>query len=281
MYILFDIGGTKLRLTASFDGKHLEKPLIIPTPSDFSQGMRFFQESVQQLSQGEPIRAIAGGIAGPLDKAKTMLLNSPNIPGWIGKPLKETLEEYFSVPVFIENDAALAGLGEAQIGEASGKSIIAYITVSTGVGGVRIVDGKIDRNERGFEPGHQIIMKDGELCPGCNQRGHLEGHVGGASLAKRIGQRPEEIEDAAVWDTVAYDLAIGLTNTIVHWSPDAVILGGSLMQKIPFATLKAHLYELLTIYPDKPLLLPASLGDEGGLYGALALLKLSYPQPLS
>src|SRR5690606_14657137 len=119
--------------------KHLEKPLVIPTPSDFSQGMRFFQESVQQLSQGESIRAIAGGIAGPLDKAKTMLLNSPNISGWIEKPLKETLEDYFSVPVFIENDAALAGLGEAQVGEASGKSIIAYITVSTGVGGVRIV----------------------------------------------------------------------------------------------------------------------------------------------
>ena len=276
MYILFDIGGTKMRITASFDGDHLEKPLIIPTPHDFNEGMRLFEESVRQLTQGEKIDAIAGGIAGPLDKAKMTLVNSPNIPHWINKPLKTTTEKIFNVPVYLENDAALSGLGEAHFGQTRQKSILAYLTISTGVGGVRIVDGKIERNERGFEPGHQIIMKDGELCPGCQIKGHLEGHIGGAALEKRFGEKPEHIMDEVVWDTIAYDLAVGLNNTIVHWSPDVVILGGSLMEKIDIEKVKRYLESLLTIYPEKPLLLRSSLHDESGLYGALALLKLQH-----
>lgn len=274
MYILFDIGGTKMRIAVSYDGEHLGKPLITPTPHDFEQGMQLFEESVTQLTQGEHISCIAGGIAGPLDKAKTMLVNSPNIPHWINKPLKTRLKELFRVPVYLENDAALAGLGEAHFGQAQHKNIVAYLTISTGVGGVRIVDGKIERNERGFEPGHQIIQKEGELCPGCGKKGHLEGHIGGAALEKRFGKKPEEIDDPQIWDLVAYDLAVGLNNTIVHWSPDIVILGGSLMEKIQIEDVKKHLREILTIYPEMPEIRRSTFNDEGGLYGALALLNV-------
>lgn len=276
MHILFDIGGTKMRISSSFDGEHLETPLIIPTPDSFTEGMQLFTESVKQISQGNPITSIAGGIAGPLDKAKMMLVNSPNIPGWINMPLKATIEKKFQVPVYLENDAALSGLGEAHFGEERHSSIIAYLTISTGVGGVRIIDGKIERNERGFEPGHQIIMKNGELCPGCNVRGHLEGHIGGAALEKKYGKKAEDIDSEEIWNTIAYDLAVGLNNTIVHWSPDAVILGGSVMERISLEKVTQYLHELLVIYPIKPRLLRSTLGDLSGLYGALALLKLQH-----
>ncbi len=274
MHILFDIGGTKMRISSSLDGEHVASPLIFSTPDSFNDGIQVLEESIQKISQGKSITSITGGIAGPLDKAKMMLVNSPNIPGWINMPLKETISNTFHLPVLLENDAALSGLGEAHFGEAKHTRIILYLTISTGVGGVRIIDGKIEENERGFEPGHQIIMKDGELCPGCNRRGHLEGHIGGAALEKRLGKKPEDIDDEQIWEQVAYDLAVGLNNTIVHWSPDTVILGGSVMERISLEKVTQYLHELLVIYPAKPLLLRSSLGDLSGLYGALALSKL-------
>ena len=111
MYLLFDIGGTKMRLAVSRDGTTFEEPKIIPTPQSFEEGMRAFSELATELSGGEPITAAAGGIAGPLNKERTMLINSPNIPDWINKPLKEALGSAINAPVFIENDNAIVGGG--------------------------------------------------------------------------------------------------------------------------------------------------------------------------
>ncbi|GIW61231.1 MAG: N-acylmannosamine kinase [Patescibacteria group bacterium] len=274
LFVVFDIGGTKIRVSASSDGERIEAPIVIPTPNFFDEGVHVLRESILRLVQGRKISSIAGGIAGPLDKEKTMLVKAPNLPEWVGKPLKLILERELKTHVFIENDAALAGLGEAHFGAGKLKSIVAYLTISTGVGGVRIVDGLIDRNDKGFEPGHQIIHKNGELCPGCGRRGHLEGHIGGAALTKRFGKRPEKIHDPKVWDNIAFDLAVGLNNIIVHWSADIVILGGSLMEKINLEKVKEYLADILQIYPIIPKIVRSELNEASGLYGALALLKL-------
>lgn len=273
MYILFDIGGTKLRVSASFDGKRIEYPLTLSTPDAFSDGIQLLEETIIQVSQGRAIKGIAGGIAGPLDKAKTKLLNAPNLPDWINKPLKEMLEDKLKVPVLLENDAALAGLGEANFGAAKDLSVIAYLTISTGVGGVRIIDGKVERNDYGFEPGHQMLCPDGPLCLGCKRKGHLEALIGGASLLRRYGKKPEELSDQKVWDDVAYWLALGLNNVLVFWSPDIIVLGGSLMEKIDLNMVKIYLREWCQIYPELPSIARATL-RESGLYGGLALLTM-------
>lgn len=272
MYIVFDIGGTKTRISSSLDGERIETPLVFPTPASFDEGMLLFEDTVTDLARGQYITGIAGGIAGPLDKAKTKVINAPNLQGWIHKPLKRTLEEKFHTTVFLENDAALAGLGEAHFGVAKQKSIIAYLTISTGVGGARIVDGKIDRNDRGFEPGHHVIDPKGPVCLGCRKKGHLEALIGGASLTKRYGKRPEDINDPKIWDEVAYWLALGLNNVLVFWSPDIVVLGGSLISKIALPNVAIYLREWCQIYADLPPIIPSFL-PESGLYGALALLK--------
>ena len=273
MHIVFDIGGTKMRITTSLDGKRLEQPVVLYTPPSFEEGVRLLEETILQLSQGRKIDGIAGGIAGPLDKAKTQLLNAPNLPDWTRKPLKQTLEHLLRTPVFLENDAALAGLGEAHFGEAKDKSIVVFLTISTGVGGVRIIDGKIERNDLGFEPGHQIIDPNGPTCFGCKRKGHLEAFIGGASLQRRLGKKPEEIMDQKVWDEVGYYLALGLNNVMVFWSPDIVVLGGSLMGKIDLKRVQRMLEEWCQIYPQLPPIVSASL-TESGLYGALSLLTL-------
>ncbi|HYA32141.1 MAG TPA: ROK family protein, partial [Thermodesulfovibrionales bacterium] len=230
--------------------------------------------AAQELSAGQKIRAAAGGVAGPLDREKTRLVRSPHVSGWIGKPLKEELQRILGAPVYLENDAAMAGLGEAAYGEGKGKRIVVYVTVSTGVGGARIVDGEIDTSAMGFEPGHQIIDGGGTLCPECKSvPGYLERCVSGSAIERRYGKKADEIDDPKVWDEAARFLAYGLNNSIVHWSPEVVILGGSVMQKIPLGRVREYLTDILKIFPEPPLIRKAVLGDFVGLYGALQFLR--------
>lgn len=274
MFILFDIGGTKTRIAFSPDGAVVGEPKVFFTPQEFDKGIDQFRKAAQELSAGQEIRAAAGGVAGPLDREKTRLVRSPHVSGWIGKPLKEELQRILGAPVYLENDAAMAGLGEAAYGEGKGKRIVVYVTVSTGVGGARIVDGEIDTSAMGFEPGHQIIDADGTLCPECKSvPGYLERYVSGSAIERRYGKKADEIDDPKVWDEVARFLAYGLNNSIVHWSPDVVILGGSVMQKIPLGKVREYLTDLLKIFPEPPLVRKAVLGDFVGLYGALQFLS--------
>lgn len=282
MFILFDIGGTKMRVVAADYEKLLGDPVVVSTPKDFNEGIDTLKRIIDNIAQGlttenRAVTAIVGGIAGPLNSEQTMLVKSPNLSGWVGYDIKKTLHEAYKVPVVLENDAALVGLGEAHFGAGRGKSIVAYLTVSTGVGGVRIVDGKIDQSSLGFEPGHQIIDPDNSLCPACDGN-DLEAYVSGTAIKKRFGVEPYEIHDDAVWDELSKFLAYGLNNTIVHWSPDIVVVGGSMMKEvgIPIPALRKHLAEVMKIFPNIPPIEKAELGDFGGLYGSLAYARMHY-----
>lgn len=276
-YILFDIGGTNMRIAFSRDGETFETPKIVPTPKDFDSGMETFRRLSLELSGGEQITAAGGGIAGPLSRDRSTFLSSPNLAGWSGKPIKLKMEEALGVPVFVENDSAIVGLGEAVAGAGKGYEIVAYMTVSTGVGGVRIVNQKIDVSAMGFEPGHQIFDAGGALhATSVGGNGHdLEGYVSGTAISERYGKKPYEITEEAFWDEMAKLLAYGLNNTIVHWSPDVVVLGGSMMNKIgiPLDRVSLYLNGLLHIFPEMPVLVHSALADVGGLHGALAYVK--------
>ncbi len=275
MYLLFDIGGTKTRIATSLDGKRIDEPVVVNTPQTFESVVEYLEKTGKELLEKNTLQAIAGGIAGPLDPLKEQLVSPANLPSeWVAKPLKKQLEAYFKVPVFLENDAALVGLGEATMGAGKGSVVVAYITVSTGVGGVRIVNKRIDTSTQGFEPGHQIINPDGPLCPACNLPGHLESFLGGEAIKKRFGTSGEQILDPAVWDELARYLAYGLANITVLWSPDTIVLGGSGMQSLPIESVQKYLKEQLRIFPKVPDIVKASLpNDKGGLYGGLALLQ--------
>ncbi len=272
MYLLFDIGGTNMRVAVSSDGKEILNSKIIPTPADFNIGIQDFKLVADELADGEKITGVAGGIAGPLDSEKTMLLASPHIPDWINKPLKSELIKAFGCKVIVKNDCVLTALGGAVRGAGAGYPIVAYLGIGTGIGGARIVNKKVDENALGFEPGHQIIVPDGRAC-NCGGKGHLEAYVGGLYIEKTYGQKAENIKDLKIWDEIAKHLAIGLNNTIVHWSPDIVVLGGSVMKSLPLDKVKNHLSQILTIFPNKPKLALATLGHRAGYYGALELLK--------
>ncbi|MEK7460296.1 MAG: ROK family protein [Patescibacteria group bacterium] len=277
MFILFDIGGTKMRVVATDKEKFLGEPIVVSTPRSFEEGIETLKNIIGNLANGSQIEALVGGIAGPLDKEKTKLVKSPNLSGWVGHDIKNILMSEYNVPVSLENDAALVALGEANFGAGRGYSIVAYLTISTGVGGARIVNGAIDEGSLGFEPGHQIIDPDNTLCPTC-EGNDLEAYVSGTAIEKRFGKKPYDIHDDAIWDELAKFLAYGLHNTVLHWSPDVVVLGGSMMKEvgIPIDSVRKHLAEILRIFPQIPEIKKSELADFGGLYGALSYAHTHY-----
>jgi len=274
MFLVFDIGGTNMRIAKSADGKTLSATKTVLTPQDFNIATQTFKKLSNELSNGQKIEAAVIGIAGPIDKDKTMLVASPHIEGWIQKPLKAELEKVFNCPVFIEHEADLEGLAEATLGAGQGYKIAANLVIGTGIATTRIVNGKIDENSLGFEGGHHIIVVDGNLCD-CGGRGHFEAYVSGSGIERAYGKKGEEIKDPKVWDEIARYMAVGLNNVTVFWSPDIIVLGGAVMKSVPIDSVRKHFKETLTIFPNPPEVILGKLGDDSGLLGALSLINQS------
>lgn len=272
MYLLFDIGGTKMRIGISKEESKIDDFRIVPSPQNFYEAVQLFKNIAFSLTLGQKIDAIAGGIAGPLDAHKSKMVHSPNLPEWINKPLREELSLGLGAPVYLENDASMVGMGEAVYGPGKDKHIVVYLTISTGFGGARLIDGAIDKNALGFEPGHQIINMQGAKCE-CGGIGHVEAYISGPAIERRYGKKAEDLEDPQAFEEIAKLLGVALNNIIVHWSPEIVILGGSVMQKLLISRVRHYVKQTVVIFPNLPQIEKGTLGDMGGLYGALAYLN--------
>jgi len=259
-YIVFDIGGTNMRVARATDEK-LEEIAKIPTPQAPGEGMEQFTTLVKSLAGERAIDAIAGCLPGEMDG--DIIREMPNIPQWAGLSLKEHLTRLTPAPVSIVNDAGCVGLGEQAFGAGRGSSIMMYITVSTGVGGARIVDGVIDRAAIGFHPGKQLVN-------GVD----LEGQVSGKAVAKKFGIHPKDLDSLEEREKLADILTTGLYNSAVHWSPDTIVVGGSMivgLNPIPLDRVAADLGRRIGMFAKSPKVVMAALKDDGGLQGARAL----------
>ena len=263
MQILIDIGGTKMRIGVPKEGGDaLGTSRIIHTPETGDEAIRLLVATGREIAGDAEIEGVYAGVRA-YDHVGGVMRRHRTLPLWENYPIRGKLEAGFGAPAVIENDAAVVGLGEARYGAGKSYEIVAYLTISTGVGGAKISGGAIDESAIGFEPGAEII--DGTHT--------LEELISGAAVERKYGMHPRDISDAKVWSELAHYLAIGLNNCIVHWSPDCVIVGGSMMNEIGIhlPAVETELKKILTVYGSVPPLLHASLGDLGGLYGALAL----------
>lgn len=268
MFVAIDIGGTKTRVACARDIAKIDRKIIFETPQDYTAGFAMLVEAVNKVG-GEGIKGIAVGAPGVLSRDRRSLVHAPNLPLWNGAALADELEAALNARVTLENDAALVGLGEAVRGAGKDAAIVGYVTISTGVNGVRIVDGAIDRATYGFELGEQFL--------GCDATAPtLEDLVSGRAVSKRFGAPPASLgKDHPVWEELAQIVAIGLHNVIAHWSPERIVLGGSMMKEvgIPIDRIRVHLGGLRRKNPVLPELTLASLGDFGGLWGGLVRLR--------
>ena len=267
MYVVVDIGGTKMRLAGSKNLGAFVAPQIVASAQDYRKGLETLREATVKASEGAPVEAIVIGLPGVLSRDKRVLIHAPNLPQWSGAAIADDVEAMLGARVILENDTALVGLGEATAGAGKGSAILAYVTISTGANGARIVDGEIDRAAYGFEIGEQYVDSSEQT---------FEELVSGHAIGARFGVPPRELgKDHPVWEELARTTARALHNTIAHWSPDRIVMGGAMMSDIgiPIDRIEAHLKALPRKNPALPDIVHASLGDYGGLWGGIARLR--------
>jgi glucokinase len=304
--VAVDLGGTNIRAAFYPD----EKPPAARStshPTSAADGAQAVLEHIHAAIEALAIpaasrkrMAIAIGAPGPLDQARGVVLHAPNLPGWENISLGDTLHDHWGCPVFVENDANLAVLGEWRFGNGRGAHHLVMLTIGTGIGGGVIVADHLLRGAHGLagELGHIPVQSDGPRCS-CGQPGHLEALASGTAIARRVREQgglakpsaggeatTEEIAAAAragdpaalsVLQSAALALGTALAGLVHTFNPERILLGGGVARAGDFflqeveTNLRASLMD--AAFADGLELLPSALGDEAALLGGLALVQ--------
>lgn len=257
MRAVLDIGGTTTRVGWSENTEQLAGVQKFPTPQNFTEALA----AIAAALADKPLESLVVGVAGLLDRQGGRLHTSPHLPQWQDQPLREMFTQRLKTEAFMENDAALAALAEARRGAGKNFSSMAYLNIGTGVGGARVVDGRIDSGRWNFEPGHQIIVADGKEWSYCGQRGCLEAYVSGS--ADPAWQRGEFTDAYYRW------LCAGLSNITVFWAPEVIVIGGGISNDLQFDRINKIMTEQIGLFQLPPPVRRRELGDEAALYGGL------------
>jgi len=314
LILALDLGGTHFRLAlADENGKVLKHHVGLTNAEDGpEQGISRIKDAIRGMLSGtspDAVRGMGVAAAGLIDRDAGMLLTSPNMLSWYKTPLKELFEQELELPVWVGNDANLAALGEHMFGAGRDSDDLIYITVSTGIGGGVVSGGRLLTGYKGFaiEPGHMTIDINGPRC-NCGNVGCLEVMASGTAIARMAvdklsgGEKSaitglvdgdldrvtaEVVAGAAktgdvlakeVMHTAATNLGVGVVNLVHLFNPELVIIGGGVSKAgdLIFEPVRRVVAE--RIMPDIEVrILPAYLGDDSGLLGAVALVLQSAP----
>jgi len=304
-YIVADIGGTQIR--AALFPSYQTTPVKIVRTSTQGDGQEPLERLLNLIATIWPVSdrvvAIAVAAPGPSDPYEGIVFEAPNIPGWTNVPLKKHLQERFQTLATIGNDANLAAMGEWRYGAGKGHNHLLYVTVSTGIGGGVISDGKLLLGVRGLagELGHITVDPNGPMC-GCGKRGHLEAIASGPAISRwvadeisrgvpsilssRVNFSAKDVAWAANENDLLAKTALKRAGTylgiafadFLHiFNPSAIIIGGGVSRSgshllVPLRNaLREHV--ISEAYLEDLVITTAALGDEVGLMGALALAQ--------
>ena len=229
VYIGLDIGGTKTVVAVADGEGTITRRVQEPTPLGLEEGLSVLQRMIETVARGERIIAMGAAIGGPLDWRRGVV--SPlHQPAWRGVPLKAIMEEAWDCGFYVDVDTNVAALGEYRACEDPPGRLL-YLTLSTGVGGGFLVDGKVYRGARGAHPevGHQAIpfrcSYPGRVTCECGAPDCLEALVSGNGIRRVYHKAAEDLDDEE-WAEVAYNLGQGLRNLATIYLPDEIVLGG-------------------------------------------------------
>jgi len=303
--IAIDIGASRMRAgsytTESSEPIHYNQ---IPTRSE---GMPIEDRLVNLIESVWPedyeVKSIAAACPGPLDPINGIIVEPPNIPEWRYFPIQEFLQSIFNIPIAINNDANLAAVGEWTFGAGKGHSNLIYLTISTGIGGGIIIDNKLLSGIAGYagEVGHMTINPQGPVCS-CGKDGHLEAFASGPSIVRWIKSRLEDeslrehfpegdltakhISEAAesgnelaiaAYERAGKYIGLAIADLLHIFNTSLVIIGGgvSMAGDLLFEPIRKSVHNsvISDAYLDNLQILPAALGDDSGLLGALVLSR--------
>ncbi len=271
MYLAIDIGGTHTRVAVSKDALTIEKRLEFLTSQDYATGLQNIVEAVHQLSL--PMMTKVGvGFPGRIDRRTGRILGAAHLHEWISHNLKDALEQEIKAMVVLDNDANLAALAEANIGAGQGFGRVGYLTLSTGVGGALVINGKLDQATLDSEPGHIIIDPQGKYWPYCEQTGCFESMASGTAFEQTFEIKAEDCKDPEIWEKHAKATSKGLVKIIEIWKPEVLVLGGGLTEvgEMFFSPLQSYTAELVAQMPE---IKRAELGEDNVLLGGMLLTK--------
>jgi len=277
-YVGLDIGGTKCMAASSDTEGRILKRTLRPTPRALQEGLDVLHQMVGEVADGEKIAGIGAAIGGPLDW-RSGIVSPLHQPEWRNVPLKAIMEKEWGSPFYVDVDTNIAAFGEYLLGGETARHFL-YITISTGVGGGYIVDGKIYRGMGGGHPeaGHQSITfrysNPSDISCECGAPDCLEALVSGNGIRRIYKKAPEELSERE-WDEVTFNVAQGLRNLATICLPDVIVLGGGVAlgrgEKLITGVrmlMDKHIH--LVPYPDIRL---SHLGYDTALMGALVAAK--------
>jgi glucokinase len=262
-----DVGGTKLAAGVVARDGGVRSRLVAPSRVEegpeamIARHLDLGRLAVEE--SGLPWSAVAAvGIAcgGPLDPVHGIIQSPPGLPGWDDVPLVATVSEALGRPAVVDNDATAGALaewwfGSGRTGSAGGGPVrdLVYLTISTGVGGGLVLDGRVYRGAAGNagELGHLTVDWRGRQC-GCGRRGCLEAYASGTSIAARAREAlaagdeasslralervtARDVAEAAaagdplagrIWDETTEILGSAIANILDVFNPELVVLGG-------------------------------------------------------
>ncbi len=278
--VAIDIGGTKFAAALFADERMLERAGGM---TDRAGGPRAMLDRIAAACAGWKERYRIGccgiGFGGPVDFSQQRVVQSTHVPGWDNFDLPREIERSLGVECIMDNDANVGALGEALYGAGRGYRPLFYMTLSTGIGSGLI--SETDAIYRGAdsyagEIGHLTIRPDGPECL-CGARGCLERMCCGLWL-ERDHARPAEqlLRDPAFVSRYVVDLALGLKAAIMLLNPARIVIGGGISKAgdALFVPLRAELGRQITAWSRARIdVVPAALGDDSVLWGALALVN--------
>ncbi|MDO4343558.1 MAG: ROK family protein [Eubacteriales bacterium] len=300
-----DTGGTKIAgALMDESGKILKKMRLPNTGRTGGSIMDAYRCIIRELGKDAEYEAVGIGAGGRIEEHSGKVLYAVEIyKDYIGLEIKKILEQEFGKPVFVTNDCRAGLLGEVWLGAAKNYQKVLALILGTGVGGGVFYDGVLLDGSRGGmgEFGHMILHNGGRLCA-CGQRGCAEQYLSGTALWQRYNERVAKADDVgkrvgmkqgaetkissgydffkrqSQGDSLAgeilkeftEDLAVCLVNLANAFDPDALLIGGGLIdtREIWWDEMKQTYISLGNLYVKHIPLLAAAYGNDAALAGA-------------
>jgi len=301
-FLGIEIGGTKLQIVVGNEGGKMEERFCFAVKAaEGGAGIRRqIEETVRELITRFQPAAVGVGFGGPVDWQTGVICCSHHIEGWTDFPLGPWLSEMARAPVYVDNDANVAALGEARRGGAHGLNPVFYVTLGSGVGGGLVLDGRIYHGARPGEAeiGHVRLDRSGVIlesrCSGWavdgkvrraiaeNPLSLLASQAGGATAGEArfmaAALAGGDADARRILEETAGDLGFGLSHVVQLFHPAVVVLGGGLSligEPLRAAVEKALEPLVMQAFRPGPRILLASLAEDAVPAGALELAMRS------